>query len=201
MAKCQLNIFNNIPIGYYDGVFSIERNTLLLSFNYWLLWWRVQIFGNERIWCQGILNDIVYTRRFFFSFFSAIPTYKYADGEVLVRCIYHKGNGSHFMTCRGSFGCRGSVECISNQATVYTESLISPKSITPPPYCLTYNPFVCPRKNVTLWKMKKICDLNIPFLPLCMTVRYSFLLFEVWCNLVLFGCAKNDQTSCLPMLP
>ncbi|XP_047263744.1 uncharacterized protein LOC124896250 [Capsicum annuum] len=80
----------------------------------------------------------------------AIPIYKYADGEVLVRCIYHKGNGSHFMTCRGSFGCRGSVECISNQATVYTESLISPKSITPPPYCLTYNPFVRPRKNVTL---------------------------------------------------
>lgn len=60
---------------------------------------------------------------------NAAPKYRFADGEVLFRCLLHQQPGNGFRTPSGPFVSWPRWDGIQN-GYAFTESLISPKSLT-----------------------------------------------------------------------
>lgn len=94
--------------------------------------------GYERLWCQGILDSIVYLTTQWSICYSqtAIPRYRFPDGELL---LYAPGELPHqcgvpscftFQTSKGKFGFWPERGGTFEKGIVYRESLISPKLVS-----------------------------------------------------------------------
>ncbi|XP_049381524.1 F-box/kelch-repeat protein At3g23880-like [Solanum stenotomum] len=85
--------------------------------------WMMKEYGVKESWTEllTIQGDSIF-------FYSAKPIYMYADGEVLLRCNYFGVLGSVYRTSRERFGLLPQCRTFK-QGMVYTQSLISPKSL------------------------------------------------------------------------
>ncbi|XP_009759408.1 F-box/kelch-repeat protein At3g23880-like isoform X1 [Nicotiana sylvestris] len=84
--------------------------------------WVMKDYGVKESWTE------LHTIQGYDLFFSARPLYMFADGEVLLRCRHFQYFGSVYRTSKGPFEVPPQCPTFM-KGLVYTESLISPKSL------------------------------------------------------------------------
>ncbi|XP_019240962.1 PREDICTED: F-box/kelch-repeat protein At3g23880-like [Nicotiana attenuata] len=123
LPKEMLSLKGNTSIGVsvLEGMLCIYSNSTRQrneTFKLWVL----KEYGVEESWTRLLTIEDPWIC-------NVVPKYRFADGEVLFRCLLHQQSGNGFRTPSGPFVSWPRLDGIQN-GYAFTESLISPKSLT-----------------------------------------------------------------------
>ncbi|KAM3237048.1 hypothetical protein P3L10_012077 [Capsicum annuum] len=110
-----------IGVCVLGGMLCVHSNTNLPGNNIFKVW-ELKEYGVKGSWMPLLTVEDSW-------FLNAKPKYRFADGEVLFWCMSYKPVGHAFRTCNGPFRSWPRCDTIQSGFT-FTESLISPKSLT-----------------------------------------------------------------------
>ncbi|XP_009593369.2 F-box protein CPR1-like [Nicotiana tomentosiformis] len=117
---CLGSMYNKFDVSVLEGMLCVYSTSIRKqsTFSFWLM----KDYGVKESWTKlfTIRDTEIYL---------AIPKYRFADGEVLLRCIHAESCGPLLRTSKGPFGLWPQGD-IFQDGFVFTESLISPKLLT-----------------------------------------------------------------------